>query len=112
MQTNPKQPACVTSARRDLERRARQLAEERSVFLTQLAGRVPSTDEERAAWARLSTERQRVEDELERLAVQERIASHQKRAQDARAAGLFRRAHHYQSEADYLLERLVEVRHG
>ncbi|QRN92851.1 hypothetical protein JRI60_26950 [Archangium violaceum] len=95
-----------------LELRARQIAERRDAFLSRLSGGVPCTQEERAEWAQLVADRQEVESALERLAVEERIASHQARAQDARAAGLRRMAHHYESEAQYLLERLAEVRHG
>jgi hypothetical protein len=102
----------VMSSRQELERRAQTLAERRDAFLSGIKGRWLETDAEHRTWAELVAERRELDAALERVAVEERIASHQRNAEDARAAGLLRKAHHYEVEADYLRERLAEVHHG
>ncbi|HEX5744841.1 MAG TPA: hypothetical protein VFZ09_01280 [Archangium sp.] len=92
--------------------RARSLAERRAAFLESLAGRAPFTAAEHAEWAQLVEEALAVDAALERHNVEQRCARFQARAEQARALGHLRTAHAYSSEAEYLAERLAEVRHG
>ena len=55
--------------RRELQRRARELAHECEAFHRSLSGGVPQSERERKRWAELSTSRQVLEVELEVLAL-------------------------------------------